>query len=52
MRETFMAWHPNAELVTIRNCGHCPMQEAPVYLATLIETFINRHAGSPTKAAA
>ena len=44
MRETFMAWHPNAELVTIRNCGHCPMQETPVYLATLLESFMKKNA--------
>jgi 3-oxoadipate enol-lactonase len=43
MRDTFMAWHPNAELIVIRNCGHCPMQETPVYLATLIERFMNKH---------
>lgn len=41
MRETFMAWHPRAELVEIANCGHCPMQETPVYLTTLIENFVN-----------
>jgi len=40
MRETFMVWHANAKLVVIRNCGHCPMQETPVYLATLIENFM------------
>ncbi len=44
-RETFLAWHANADLVVIRNCGHCPMQETPVYLATLIEGFLSRHAG-------
>lgn len=44
MQETFMAWHSNAELVVIRNCGHCPMQETPVYLATLIETFMRGNA--------
>ena len=45
MRETFMAWHPNAELVVIRNCGHCPMQETPIYLATLCENFMRQNAG-------
>lgn len=44
MRETFLAWHPNAELISIANCGHCPMQEAPVYLTTLIEDFVSRAA--------
>ena len=40
MQETFLAWHDNAEMVVIRNCGHCPMQETPVYMATLIEHFV------------
>jgi len=43
MRETFLAWYPNAELHVIGNCGHYPMQEAPVRLATLIEEFLGRH---------
>jgi len=45
MQETFLAWHQNAKLVTIRNCGHCPMQEAPVYLATLVENFMRTATG-------
>lgn len=44
MKNTFMAWHPNAELTVIRNCGHCPMQETPIYLATLMENFMAKHA--------
>lgn len=44
MRETFLAWHANARLVSLANCGHCPMQEAPVYLTTLIEDFVGRAA--------
>lgn len=43
MRDTYMAWHPRAELVVIRNCGHCPMQETPVYLTTLVERFMKRY---------
>ena len=43
MRETFLAWYPNAELHVIGNCGHYPMQEAPVRLATLIGEFLGRH---------
>jgi pimeloyl-ACP methyl ester carboxylesterase len=50
MKSTFMAWHPNAELVVIRNCGHCPMQETPIYLATLVEAFMRRHAAAPVPA--
>lgn len=43
MRETFLAWYPNAELQVIQNCGHYPMQEAPVRLATVIEAFLGKH---------
>lgn len=42
MKRTFLAWHPNAELVLIPNCGHYPMQECPPYLATVIEKFLRR----------
>lgn len=41
---TFLAWHPNAEMAVIENCGHCPMQETPIYLTTLCEDFMNKHA--------
>nr|WKF60247.1 Dihydrolipoyllysine-residue acetyltransferase component of acetoin cleaving system [Paraburkholderia busanensis] len=44
MQQTFMAWHPHAELLKIPNCGHYPMQECPPYLATVIENFLRRHA--------
>ena len=52
MRETYMAWHPKAELAVIRNCGHCPMQETPVYLATLMEAFMARNAAARSSARA
>lgn len=42
MRETFLAWHPNAELLVIPNCGHYPMQECPPYFATVVERFLRR----------
>jgi 3-oxoadipate enol-lactonase len=45
MKKTFLAWHPNAELVMIANCGHYPMQECPPFFATVIETFLNKHKG-------
>ena len=45
MQKTFLAWHPNAEVTTIRNCGHYPMQECPPYFATLVESFLRRNAG-------
>lgn len=43
MRETFLAWYPNAELQVIGNCGHYPMQETPVRLAMVIEAFLVKH---------
>ena len=42
MQQTFLAWHPNAELTVIPNCGHYPMQECPPYFATLVENFLRR----------
>ncbi len=42
MQQTFLAWHPHAELLTIPNCGHYPMQECPPYLAEVIERFLHR----------
>jgi len=43
MKETFMQWYPNARLEIIPNAGHYPMQETPVYLATLWESFLKEH---------
>ncbi|OXI81919.1 alpha/beta hydrolase [Burkholderia sp. AU33423] len=40
MQATFLAWHPNARLVTIPNCGHYPMQECPPYFAMIVEDFL------------
>jgi 3-oxoadipate enol-lactonase len=40
MKNTFLAWHPNAELLKIPNCGHYPMQECPPYFAMVIENFL------------
>ena len=44
LRRTFLKWHRGAEMVMME-CGHCPMQEMPVYLQTLMETFMKRHCG-------
>ena len=44
MKTTFLAWHPNAELAIVPNCGHYPMQECPPYFATLVENFLRAHA--------
>ncbi|OXJ14566.1 alpha/beta hydrolase [Burkholderia sp. AU6039] len=40
MQATFLAWHPNARLVTIPNCGHYPMQACPPYVAMIVEDFL------------
>ena len=37
MQATFLAWHPNARLVTVPNCGHYPMQACPPYVAMIVE---------------
>jgi pimeloyl-ACP methyl ester carboxylesterase len=43
MTKTFLAWHPNAELELVPNCGHYPMQECPPYFATRVERFLRAH---------
>lgn len=44
MRDTFLAWYPNAELEVVGNCGHYPMYETPVVFATSMEAYLKRHA--------
>ncbi len=41
MNETILAWNPHAELDILENCGHYPMLETPVHLATVMERFLN-----------
>lgn len=45
MRTTFLEWYPRASMEVLPNAGHYPMQETPVYLATVIERFLAEHAG-------
>lgn len=44
LRKTFLKFHPNAELVVIENSGHCPMQETPIRLQTIMEEYMSRYA--------
>jgi pimeloyl-ACP methyl ester carboxylesterase len=41
INETILAWNHRAEMDILPNCGHYPMLEMPVYLATVIERFFN-----------
>jgi len=43
MKQTYLAWLPNAELKCIANAGHYPMLETPVQLATIMEDFMKQH---------
>jgi pimeloyl-ACP methyl ester carboxylesterase len=41
MNETILAWNQRAEMDVMPNCGHYPMLETPVYLATVMERALN-----------
>jgi len=41
MRQSWMQIYPNVTLVELASCGHYPMHEAPVWLATQVEAFLS-----------
>lgn len=43
MRQTLLEYYPDATLAVITNAGHFPMWETPVWLATLMERFLDSH---------
>lgn len=43
MNNTYKVWLPNAEVTTLRNCGHYPMLETPLSLAAECEAFLDLH---------
>jgi pimeloyl-ACP methyl ester carboxylesterase len=43
MKNTYLAWLPNAQLEVIANAGHYPMQEAPINLVCVIERYMHKH---------
>ncbi|MGE0454792.1 MAG: alpha/beta fold hydrolase [Vicinamibacteria bacterium] len=43
LRRTFGAWYADVEFAFIGDAGHYPMHETPVYLASLLERFLEGH---------
>ncbi|MCF8474584.1 MAG: alpha/beta hydrolase [Emcibacter sp.] len=44
MEKTLLTWYPNATLGIIRNSGHFPMSETPVWLTTVMENYMKKYA--------
>ncbi len=42
IEDSLMKWYPNAEMAICRNAGHYPQQEAPVFVATVVNDFLQR----------
>ncbi|GAB4193285.1 MAG: hypothetical protein Tsb0015_15950 [Simkaniaceae bacterium] len=42
MKETFGKWLPKCEFQLIKNSGHYPMQETPVFLSSQIDSFLKK----------
>lgn len=41
--QTWLQWYPNAALVSLPECGHYPMFEAPLALLDVVEPFLHEH---------
>ncbi len=46
LNKTVGGWFPNVEFTFITDSGHFPMEETPVYLASLVERFLDAHRGA------
>ncbi len=46
MKETFGKWLLNVEITELANCGHYPMYEIPLSLASACERFFHKHIGA------
>ena len=45
MRQTILTWFPKSEIEVLSNCGHYPMFEIPINLATVCQAFMTQHSG-------
>lgn len=46
LRKTLGTWFENSEFAFITDAGHFPMDETPVYLASILERFLDTHRGA------